>query len=1061
MSTRHAEHLVPLERLTRPPIERNRRAASVDGAPAPLIDVERLWRRLRREVEGEVRFDDGSRGLYAQDASNYFHVPLGVVVPKSAADVAAVLSACSELGAPVVSRAGGTALAGQAANEALLIDFSKYMNHILELDPATRRARVEPGVICDQLVDAARPHGLTWGPKPATHDHCCFGGMLGNNCGGMHAQYAGTAVHNVESMRALTYDGTLLELGPMRESDLEEKAARGGSQGRMFSELRAFRQHYAALIRDGFPDLPRRISGYNLNELLCNAEGSFNLARALVGSEGTCVTLLDATVCLVDEYPERAVVVMSYEDVFRAGDHVLDVLEFSPLAVEGMDHMLYEHVTKKHLRQQKYLSLLPQGRGWLLVELGAHDRDELRARAERLAEKLRDTKNPPCALKLIEDKEEQEHLWKVRESGLGATAFVPGQPDAWPGFEDSAVRPEQFGSYLRDVRELFRKHGYSPSLYGHFGMGCLHCRVNFDLTSAAGIKTYRAFMDEAADLVAVKYRGSLSGEHGDGQARGELLVKMFGPELVQAFHEFKGIWDPRGKMNPGRIVGARPFDVDLRLGAAYDPSQPETHFKFPEDHGSFARATLRCVGVGKCRRLDGKPGEDTMCPSFMVTREEKHSTRGRAHLLWEMLRGEGTPIHGQWRDENVKEALDLCLACKGCKGDCPVNVDVATYKAEFLSHYYRGKLRPRSAYAFGLIDRWARMASVAPNLVNVVTQTPGLSRLAKLAAGMAPERSIPAFAPQTFRAWFQRRGPRARGGPRVLLWPDTFNNYFYPDTARAAVEVLEHLGFDVEIPSQVLCCGRPLYDFGMLNRAAAYLENVLRVLQPHVAAGTPVVVLEPSCCSVFRDEMRGLLPNRVEARNLQQQTFLFSEFVLEHARDKLPKLERKALIQGHCHHKSVLRFDAEAALLAAMQVDAELLNSGCCGMAGSFGFEREKYDVSRACGERVLLPQVRRESAETVILADGFSCRTQIEQNTERSALHVAEAMKLALEHGPAGPPTRQRPEHEIVKRRRRAVNTGMLRLGIGSALVISAAIGFSFFFRRPRSGRSRLRISR
>jgi FAD/FMN-containing dehydrogenase/Fe-S oxidoreductase len=1052
MTARDTEPLIPLADLTRPPLAKRRDAAKQDGAPQPNIDVKRLWARLRREVEGEVRFDPGSLGLYAQDASNYFHVPLGVVIPKSAHDVAAILSVCREFGAPVVSRAGGTGLAGQTANEAVLIDFSKYLNRVLEVDPRARRARVEPGAICDQLVAAASPHGLTWGPKPATHDHCCFGGMLGNNCGGMHAQYAGTAVHNVAAMRVITYDGTVLDLGRMRDWDLERAAAEPGPSGAIFALLRSFRDRYAQRIQSGFPDLPRRVSGYNLDQLLPGPDGSFNLARTLVGSEGTCVTILEATLELVDEYRERSMVVASYEDVFHAGDHVVDVLEFEPLAVEGLDDILYNHVTEKHLRQQRYLNLLPKGRGWLMVELGSHDRDELHARSERLVEKLKSVRNPPRGVKLIEKREEQEHLRKVRESGLGATAFVPHQADTWPGFEDSAVRPELLGAYLRDLRELFRKHGYSPSLYGHFGMGCVHCRVDFELTSAQGLKNYRAFMEEAADLVAGKYRGSLSGEHGDGQARAELLVKMFGPELVQAFREFKAIWDPHGKMNPGRIVDPRPLDADLRLGAAYRPRQPETHFKFPDDRGSFARATLRCVGVGKCRRLSGTPGDDTMCPSFMVTREEKHSTRGRAHLLWEMLRGEGTPIEGGFRDESVKEALDLCLACKGCKGDCPVNVDVATYKAEFLSHYYEGRLRPRHAYAFGLIDKWARAASLAPNLVNAFTQTAGFSQIAKRVAGMARERQIPAFAPETFRSWFRRRGPRAQGGTKVLLWPDTFNNYFYPDTARAAVQVLEQLGFDVEIPSRVLCCGRPLYDYGMLDRAEAYLNEVLFTLRSHIEAGTPVVVLEPSCCAVFRDEMPALMPNRVEAKNLSRQALLLSEFINRHAKDKLPVLRREAVVQGHCHHKAIMRFDDEAALLGAMQLDARLLNSGCCGMAGSFGFEQSKYAVSRACGERSLLPEVRAQSADTFVIANGFSCRTQIAQTTGREALHVAEVMKLALDCGSDGPPRGQPPERSIVHQREQASRRAKVRFALRSLVALGVVIGASLWLRARRA---------
>jgi Fe-S oxidoreductase len=471
-------------------------------------------------------------------------------------------------------------------------------------------------------------------------------------------------------------------------------------------------------------------------------------------------------------------------------------------------------------------------------------------------------------MKLFTDKAEMARLWEVRESGLGATAFVPGEPNTWPGWEDSAVAPGKLGGYLRELRALYNKYQYNPALYGHFGQGCVHCRVDFDLTSQPGIRKYRSFMEEATDL-CVKYGGSLSGEHGDGQARGEFLYKMFGLELIQAFREFKSIWDPGWKMNPGKVVDAYRIDQNLRLGADYDPWRPQTHFQFPDDHGSFAHAALRCVGIGKCRRESGKnPDDDVMCPSYMVTREERHTTRGRAHHLWEMLHGD--VIQDRWRDDNVKEALDLCLACKGCKGDCPVNVDMATYKAEFLSHYWEGRLRPRYAYAFGLIDQWSRLASMWPGLVNLATQTPGLSHLAKLVAGMPFQRKFPQFAPKTFQHQFHRREwPGHQRMGKVLLWPDTFNNYFFPDTALAAAEVLEDAGFNVEVPKRHVCCGRPLYDYGMLDLAKKYLQRTMRQFRPQIESGMPIVVLEPSCASVFRDELHNLFPHDAVAQKLR------------------------------------------------------------------------------------------------------------------------------------------------------------------------------------------------
>jgi Fe-S oxidoreductase len=593
-------------------------------------------------------------------------------------------------------------------------------------------------------------------------------------------------------------------------------------------------------------------------------------------------------------------------------------------------------------------------------------------------------------MKLLTSKEETARIWAVRESALGATVFVPGEPHGWEGWEDAAVPPEKLGSYLRALRDLLDRYDYTTALYGHFGQGCVHTRINFDLTSRDGISAFRSFMAEAADLV-VSYGGSLSGEHGDGQSRGELLPRMYGEELVQAFREFKAIWDPAGRMNPGKVVDAYRMDENLRLGPLYSPPRLKTYFQFPDDHGSFATATLRCVGVGACRRTEG----GTMCPSYMVTREEAHSTRGRAHLLFEMLQGE--VLQNGWRDPHVKEALDLCLACKGCKSDCPVNVDMATYKAEFLSHYYRGRLRPRSAYAMGLIYWWARLASRLPNLANFLAQLPG----ARWAAGVAPQRQMPVFASQTFTQWFRQRGVCNGGQPQVLLWPDTFNNYFHPDVAKAAVEVLEAAGYQVTIPEQTLCCGRPLYDHGMLPTARRLLEQILRVLEPQILAGMPLVGLEPSCVAVFRDELLNLFPQDENARRLSKQTFLLSEFLLKNVPNfPFPQLPRKALVQGHCHQKAIMGMGAEEEILQKLGLDVSMPETGCCGMAGAFGFEKEHYDLSIQCGERALLPAVRGAADETLIIANGFSCQEQIVQTTHRQALHLAQLIQMALREG-------------------------------------------------------------
>jgi len=1008
----------------------------------PDVDVHALEAQLRTNVQGEVRFDRGSLMIYSVDASNYQQIPLGVVVPKSYDDVAATFAACRHYGAPVMSRGAATGLAGQTCNNAIVIDWSKYLNKILELNPQQSYAIVQPGVICDEVVNASRPYNLTWSAQPATHSRCVFGGMLGNNSCGAHAQMGGKAVDNTEDMEVLLYDGTRLNVGWTTDEEAQRKISAGGREGEIYAKLLSLRNRNADEIKRRFPNIPRRVSGYNLDQLIPGDDGRYNIARSLVGTEGTCVAILHAKIHLIWNHPKRVVLMLGYPDIYRAADHILEILEYQPTALEGIDYRLIENIQKKGGPHRKFLKLLPEGRGFLMVEFGAATQEEAADTAQKVIERLKHTSNPPSHA-LFTDQEHQKDIWKVRESGLGATAFVPGEPNAWPGWEDSAVAPKDVSKYLQDLRALFDKYNYHPALYGHFGMGCIHCRVQFDLFTQKGIDAYKSFMDEATDLVN-KYGGSYSGEHGDGQSRAQFLPKMFGPQIVEAFREFKSIWDPDWKMNPGKIVDPYHIDDNLKFGPEYRPWRPETHFHFPNDHGDMSHATMRCVGVGKCRRLNGEPNDDTMCPSFMVTREEKHSTRGRAHLLWEMLKT--GPDGRGWRDESVKEALDLCLACKGCKGDCPVNVDVATYKAEFLSHYWEGRLRPRYAYAFGLIDQWSRLTSVAPGFFNLFTQLPGLSAAAKFAAGMPQQRKIPAFAPYTFKSWFRKnRVPRtllsANPGNKVILWADTFNNYFFPETAQAAAEVLADAGCDVMVPKQHLCCGRPLYDYGFLDLAKGYLRKILTTLEPEIQAGTSMVVLEPSCASVFRDELNELWPDDPLAKKLVSQTFLLSEFLTE----KLdayqpPKLKRKALLHGHCHHKSIMRLNAEEKLLKEMELDYSAPPTGCCGMAGSFGYEKDKYDVSIKVGERVLLPAVRKSDISTVLIADGFSCKEQITQETPRQALHLAEVIKFAKDHGERGGPTAY-PERDFVGPRIRAQKRSMLRAGIITAGAVAAGI--------------------
>lgn len=962
------------------------------GAAAADLDVAALEEDLRQCVRGEVRFDAGSRALYAADASNYRQVPIGVVIPRSSEDVVAAVAACRRHGAPVLSRGGGTGLCGQTCNVAVVLDFSKYLNRVLAIDPEARTARVQPGVVLDELRGQAARHGLTFAPDPATHNHNTLGGMVGNNSCGPHSVMGGETVDNVLAMEVLTYDGLRLQVGPMDEAAVQAWQRAGDRQAEIVTRLQALAARHGDAIRERFPPIPRRVSGFNLPALL--PENGFDLARALVGSEGTCVVLLEATVRLLPNPKVRSLLVLGYDSVYEAADHVCEVMEAGPIALEGLDDRLVADMMHSHIHPDD-VKKLPEGRGWLLVEFGGDTREEADTKAQRLMQRLRREAQPPT-MKLLDEPPEEAAIWRVREAGLGATAHVPNQPITWEGWEDSSVPPARLGEYLRKLRALFEQYGYACDLYGHFGQGCVHTRIDFDLETAPGIAKFRRFLDEAAKL-AVSLGGSVSGEHGDGQSKAALLPIMFGEELCRAFEEFKATWDPEGRLNPGKVVHAYAPDENLRIGTGYRPEPVEVVMHFAADQGSFARSVLRCVGVGECRKHDG-----TMCPSYKATGEEMHSTRGRAHLLFEMLNGEraGGVLQGGWNEPAVKEALDLCLSCKGCKKECPVKVDMAAYKAEFLWHWFQHHRRPLAAHAFGFVDRWARWASHAPGLARALAGSPVLAGLAKRVIGIAPERSIPLPARRAFTRAFDARGNPS--GREVLLWPDTFNNHFHPEAAHAAVRVLRHAGFAVRLPTAPLCCGRPLYEFGFLDQARAYLRRVLQVLGEDLQRGTPIVVLEPACLSVFREELPMMLPGDEQALRLRAQAQLLPDFLQQQAPGvAFPRLAERALVHGHCHHKTVLGFDAELALLRdRLGLEVALPDTGCCGMAGSFGFEAEKYAVAQACGERVLLPAVRATDPGTLIVADGFSCREQIAQSAGRTALHVAQVLERAI--GPA-----------------------------------------------------------
>jgi FAD/FMN-containing dehydrogenase/Fe-S oxidoreductase len=966
-----------------------RTAAAHHANRTAAAKSEALAADLRARIRGEVQFTPGDRALYATDSSNYRQLPIGVVRPFDTEDLAEVIGVCRDHEAPVTLRGGGTSLAGQATNRAVVVDVSRHLNQILELDPELRIARVQPGVILDNLRDAAEQHHLTFGPDPATHDRCTLGGMLGNDSCGAHSIMAGRTSDNVESLDVLTYDGLRLTVGPTSDDELERICAESGPRGEIYRSLRSLRDRHGRLIRERFPKLPRLVSGFPLQALL--PENGFDLARALVGTEGTCVTILEATVRLIPSPPARALLVLGFDDIFEAADRAPEIMASVPIGLEGFDDRLVDACRRKGLNRAA-IEGLPAGGGWLLVEFGGETAREAESKAYRAAERF----EASCA-RVVVDRSEQEAFWTLRESAVGATAVVPGKPATYPGWEDSSVPPERLGAYLRELDALIGRFGFERTFYGHFGDGCLHLRSEFDFRTPEGLRAFRSFIEQAADLV-VRHGGSLSGEHGDGQSRAELLPRMFGPELVGAFREFKSIWDPRGLMNPGKVVDPLPLDTDLR--PALHLADPKTIFGLPDDGGSLARAVARCVGVGKCRRESG----GAMCPTFQATDEERHSTRGRARLLWEMLEGEALP--DLWRSDAVLESLDLCIACKSCKNDCPVGVDIATYKAEFMAHHYAGRLRPRVAYSMGLIHWWAHLAAIAPGLANATGAVPGIAGLAKLVAGVDSDRQFPRFASRTFRRQLPE-GVADLGGfrgadRRVVLFADTFTEGFAPSQGLAALRVLQAAGFSVEVPRANLCCGRPLYDRGFLSQARRLLRQILDAFEPELDSGVPIVVLEPSCEAVFHDELVNLFPTDPRARRLDKTVVGLGAFVQAHAGEfaaALPgRLSAPTVLHGHCHQKALVGMAAEEATLRSIGLAPAQPEPGCCGMAGAFGFERgEHYELSQKIGERALLPAVRAAAPDALLVADGFSCREQIAQSGGRRALHLAEVLEMAL----------------------------------------------------------------
>ncbi|KAA9165587.1 FAD-binding protein [Amycolatopsis acidicola] len=908
---------------------------------------------LRRAGVTEIDDSHRRRAEYAGDASLYRVVPSAVVFPHDADEIAAVVNACRELGTPLTARGAGTSIAGNAVGSGVVLDFSRHLNKVHEIDRHSATALVDPGVVLDDLQRAAAPHGLRFGPDPSTHSRCTIGGMIGNNACGSRALGYGRTADNVVELELVAGTGELL-----RTSDTSSAA---------LTALKEVVHSRLGVIRTEFGRFGRQVSGYSLEHLL--PERGFDVAKALVGTEGTLGVLQRARVKLVTAPSRTSLVVLGYPDMASAADAVPALLPFDPVAIEGLDARIVDVVRRG---RGGSVPALPRGTGWLFVELGGEDEAEIAARAQGVLAAA------DALGSRIVSGAEAAALWKIREDGAGLAARVDPTRPGHAGWEDAAVPPEHLGAYLREFEALLSDRGLSGVPYGHFGDGCVHIRIDFPLGESGGRKVFHDFLLDAAKLVA-GYGGSMSGEHGDGRARGELLPLMYSADAMEAFAAVKDVFDPADVLNPGVIVRPRPADLDLRDVSAR-PLRTGLGFTFHQDGGDFSAAVHRCTGVGKCRVTS--PG-GTMCPSYRATRDEKDSTRGRSRVLQELANG--SFVTG-WRDDAVHDVLDLCLSCKACSSECPTGVDMATYKAEALYQRYRRRLRPAAHYSLGWLPRWARLASRMPKLVNRAMSGP-LAKLGKRLAGVDHRRELPVFAGQTFRQWFATH-PRATGSP-VMLWVDTFTDHFTPQVGIAAVKVLEKAGFSVSIPARKLCCGLTWISTGQLDTARRILRRSVESLS---GSDMPIVGLEPSCTAVFRSDAAELLGTTKEVADVSDRVRTLAEVLATAEGWTPPDLSGEtAVVQPHCHQRAVLGFSPDRALLEKAGVEMKVLD-GCCGLAGNFGAERGHYDVSVAVAENDLLPAIRADG-EATVLTDGFSCRTQLDQLAHREGTHLAELL--------------------------------------------------------------------
>ncbi len=950
-----------------------------------------LEHELRRHVEGDVRFDRYSRLLYSTDASMYQMEPIGVVIPRHAGDVQAVIEVANRQDVPLLPRGGGTSLTGQTVNRAVVLDFSRYMGNVLEVNQEERWARVQPGVVQDELNQHVRGMGLLFGPDTSTSNRATLGGMIGNNSGGSHSIAYGLTVEHVIELQTILADGSRATFGEVTPEQFAAKTRLPGLEGRIYREVQRIRDTYADEIRARYPRHWRRVCGYNLDELV--RDRPLNMARLIVGSEGTFLTVVEAKVRLVRRPRATAVDVIHYHDMQEALESSQAILETGPYAVELTDKMILD-LARNNIEQSKRMGFV-QGdpAAILIVEYAGETEQEVKAKVAEL-EAVRSCGGFGYASHIATDPAEQQSIWKLRKAGLGLLLGTRGESKPIAFIEDTAVDPKHLPEFVPRFTEIMARHGADAAYYGHCSVGCLHIRPLINLKTERGLEQVRLMAEEIFDLV-LSFGGAISSEHGDGRARSPFLERVFGPTMMQAFRETKAAFDPRNLMNPGNIVASPPVTEHLRYGPGYKTWEPRTLLDFSAQ-GGFAAAVEMCNGVGVCR----KKLEGTMCPSYMVTRDEEHTTRGRANALRAVLSGAVPPE--DFAGRRLYEVMDLCLECKGCKAECPSNVDMAKMKYEFLHHYYSVHGQPLRNRLFGHIARLSWIGSRLAPLSNWIAGGWPNRWLMERLAGVDRRRPLPRFARETFTDWFDARRP-PREAPRgdVVLFHDTFTTYNAPEIGRAAVELLERAGYRVQLVDKK-CCGRPMISKGMLDQAKAHAEwNVAR-LHPWVARGASIIGLEPSCLLTLRDETVELV-RTPEARQVAGACFLLEEFLLrEKARGlTLPfrsdGARRRALLHGHCHQKAMVGTAPTVAALRWAGYDVAEVDSGCCGMAGSFGFEHEHYDLSVSLGNRRLAPAVKAASEDTAIVAPGISCRQQIEHLAGRVARHPAQVLRDAL----------------------------------------------------------------